>query len=154
MPNKSLMRALVPFLLALLSAVTTAAEGELQVTGYARETLPGSQMSAAYLTLHNAGAVPRQLRRIQLPGRDRASADLHTTVEEQGVSRMRPLPQLTVPPGGEVRMAPGGVHLMLHGLHIAAGAELALRLHFADGAVVDVKIPVRRPQGAAQHAHH
>ena len=38
---------------------------------------------------------------------------IHRTVEEGGVSRMRPAGKLEIPPGGELRFEPGGLHLML-----------------------------------------
>lgn len=152
MQSRFVRRLLMSLLAAaLLPAVASAT---VEVEGYARETLPGSHMSAAYLTLRNAGATTRQLRRIALPNQGGAVAELHTTIEDAGISRMRPLEQLPIPAGGEVRMAPGGVHLMLRDLSIRAGTVLKLRLHFADGAVVDVRVPVRKPQAAAQHAHH
>lgn len=146
---------LVPLLaVALLPAVAAGGGEGIEVGGYARETLPGSHMSAAYLTLRNTGETARQLRRIELPDHGAAAAELHATIVNAGTSRMRPLGQLPIPAGGEVRMAPGGVHLMLRGLSITAGAELKLRLHFADGGVVDVRVPVRKLQAAAGHAHH
>ncbi|MGL6160509.1 copper chaperone PCu(A)C [Microbulbifer sp.] len=127
----------------------------LQVEGYARETPPGVEMSAAYLTLHNRGTAARRLLAVELPGRAQASADLHTTVEENGVSRMRPLELLEVPAGGSLRMAPGGVHLMLHGVRLRAGEQLPLRLRFADGQAIEISVPVRKLRATADpHRHH
>jgi copper(I)-binding protein len=59
-----------------------------------------------------------------------------------------------VPAGGAVEMAPGGVHLMLHGLQLRAGEQLPLRLYFANGEVLEVSVPVRRPDAQAGHKHH
>lgn len=143
---------------SLLLAAGAAAAGEqkatLEIGGYARETPPGVAMSAAYLTLHNRGTAARRLRAVELPGRAQASAELHTTVEESGVSRMRPLEQLEVPAGGSLRMAPGGVHLMLHGVQLRAGDRLPLRLRFADGQVIEISVLVRKLRATADPHHH
>lgn len=140
-------------------AVKTAGDAEgdafrLQVEGYARETLPGAGMSAAYLSFHNSGDGDLQLRGVELPGLEKAVADLHTTVNDGGISRMRPLATLAIPAGAEVRMAPGGVHLMLSGVKLRAGERLLLRLRFAGGITRDVVVPVRGPQPAEEHHHH
>lgn len=126
----------------------------VRVEGYARETLPGAMMTAAYLSFHNEGADDMQLQSVELAGIDGATVELHTTVDDGGVSRMRPLASLEIPAGAEVRMAPGDTHLMLHGVKLRAGEQLQLRLYFADGAVLEVEVPVRALPVAAQHRHH
>ncbi|MCW8128429.1 copper chaperone PCu(A)C [Microbulbifer halophilus] len=143
-------------LLATLMLVASAAanEASLRIDGYARETLPGAAMAAAYLSLHNDADEERRLLRVEIPGRVDASADLHTSEERDGVSRMRPLAGLAVPAGGEVQMAPGGVHLMLSGLKLRAGDTLPLRLHFAGGDAVDVEVPVRSLRTDTERDHH
>lgn len=143
-------------LLAMLVLATSAAANEamLHIDGYARETLPGAAMTAAYLSLHNGADEGRRLLRVEIPGRTDASADLHTTKERDGVSRMRPLAGLAVPAGSEVQMEPGGVHLMLRGLELRAGDTLPLRLHFASGDAVDIEVPVRGLQTDAERGHH
>ncbi|WP_237059489.1 copper chaperone PCu(A)C [Microbulbifer sediminum] len=145
------MRAsLFTLVLALLSSNALGA-GVLEVGGYARETLPGANMAAAYLTLRNDGDTPRSLQKVELAQFEHGSVSLHTTVSESGVSRMRPLATLPLPAASTVTMAPGGLHLMLSGAELAAGEQVQLRLHFADGEVRLVNVPVR---SAAEQAHH
>ena len=48
------------------------------------------------------------------------SLEVHETVEENGVARMRPLEEAHIPAGGTLVMRPGGTHLMLMGLDRAA----------------------------------
>lgn len=142
-----------PLAALLLSVAAVADQPALHVDGYARETPPGAAMGAVYLRLHNGAEVVRRLLRVELPGHTDASADLHTTEQRDGVSRMRPLEMLAVPAGGEVQMAPGGVHLMLHGLELRAGDTLPLRLHFASGDTVDIEVPVRSLRAEPEHRH-
>lgn len=139
----------------LLAGSAVAGDGvELGAEGYARETLPGAAMSAAYLTLQNRGDSDLRLQGVELPGRENAAAELHTTVSDGGISRMRPLAQLDIPAGGAVRMAPGGVHLMLSDVKLRAGEQLRLRLLFAGGAAVEIEVPVRGLQAAEEGHHH
>ena len=149
---KRILSMAAAFALAAAAGVA-ASSPTLVVQGFARETLPGSSMSAAYLTLQNRGASARQLQRVELSQAE-ASAELHTTQSEGDMSRMRPLAQLEVPASGAVEMAPGGVHLMLHGLQLRAGEQLPLRLYFANGEVLEVRVPVRRLDAQAGHKHH
>ena len=149
---KRIISTAAAFVLAAAAGVE-ASSPTLVVHGFARETLPGSSMSAAYLSLQNLGAGTRQLKRIELSQAE-ASAALHTTERDGEISRMRPLAALAVPAGGAVEMAPGGVHLMLHGLQLRAGEQLPLRLYFANGEVLEVSVPVRRPDAQAGHKHH
>jgi copper(I)-binding protein len=45
------------------------------------------------------------------------SAGLHsTTVNAEGIARMRPVATLEISPGGEANLTPGGLHIMLIGL--------------------------------------
>jgi copper(I)-binding protein len=55
---------------------------------------------------------------------------IHETIIEDGIARMRPLPQLDVPPGGNVKLERGGKHLMLMR---PTGQSDAVSLQFYDG---------------------
>lgn len=104
------MRALI-FLALLIGAPAWACEG-LQVSdAWIREAPPGAHMLAGYARIANSAKSQRVIRSV-------ASADfdvteIHLSVVESGVSRMRHQEQLAVPAGGSVRLAPGGLHLML-----------------------------------------
>lgn len=126
----------------------------LEVTGYAREMPPGAVMGAAYLVFRNGATRDRRLLKVELPGLPEASAALHTTVMENGVSRMRSLAEITLPQNGHLEMQPGATHLMLRGVQLKAGEQLALRLLFADGEALDVQVPVRADVAADNHHHH
>lgn len=149
--HNDLVRRMLRNLLVAALAVPALAMAGVEVGGYARETLPGAGMSAAYLTLHNAGARGRSLQRVELPQQRGARVQMHSTVSEGGVSRMRPLAALELPPGQEITMAPGGIHLMLSGAELRAGSKVQLRLHFADGEVLEVALPIRAVAGSGHH---
>lgn len=138
-------------------SVATAADiADVEVAGFARETPPGAPMGVAYLKIHNTGSRERRLLKVELPRHPDASAQLHSTVQEGGVSRMRPLAEIELPKGESLEMHPGATHLMLKGVRLAAGEQLPLRLVFADGSALEVQIPVRAeaPAEHSGHSHH
>jgi periplasmic copper chaperone A len=110
---------------------------------YVRESLPGTDFTAAYFTLQNTGS-----RAVTLVGIHTAAADmamLHETTIQGGMERMRPHASLTLAPGETVTLKPGGLHVMLHGVHapLKPGMRIELSLELADGRSVSVSAPVR-----------
>lgn len=75
--------------------------------------LPGTSMSAGYFTLQNNGDSELVVTAIDSPQFSRV--DMHETVIENDVSRMRAVDELRVAAGERVRFQPGGRHLMLTG---------------------------------------
>lgn len=72
---------------------------------------PGTSMSAAYLELSNPGSVPQTVTAVTSP--QYARVEMHATVVDGGIARMRRLLQLVVAPGETLRFEPGAMHLML-----------------------------------------
>ena len=75
--------------------------------------LPGMSMSAGYFTLQNHGSSDIVITAIESPQFSRV--EMHETVIEDDVSRMRGIDELRIVPGERVRFEPGGKHLMLIG---------------------------------------
>ena len=112
-----------------LVAANVRAAGKLEVTdAWVRAAPPGAMMLAGYARLHNAGDEPVIVRG--------ASSDmfgdvsLHESVESGGVERMRPLASISIAPGDDVLLAPGGKHLMLMKPQRALTAGTAVTIHF------------------------
>ena len=86
--------------------------------------------------------------------------EIHTTREIEGYMRMEQLPHLHLPPGGSLRLAPGGTHLMLLQLERmpVAGETALVCLHLASGKVACTEAAVRKSAAAGrqhnQHQHH
>ncbi len=76
-----------------------------------------------------------------------ASVELHETRRVDGVSRMRHVASLAVPAGGEVALAPGGLHLMLMRpvAPVEAGQRIAIEFELADGRELRAEFEVRKP---------
>ena len=139
---------------ALLAGLATGSAGAgssesatLEVTeAWVRAPAVPGRSSAAFMTLHNRGEKDHRLVRVETPAAERT--ELHETTEgEDGVMRMAPHGPLTVPAGGSVTLAPGGLHVMLMktAASVTAGAEVPLHLHFDGAARVSVQAKVVPP---------
>lgn len=128
---------------------------------------PGASMAAGYFELQNPGATALVLEALESTAFE--SVEMHETVDDNGVSRMRPLTDATVAPGETLRFEPGGMHLMLMGSKLAGDAPppasitMKLRLRAADGGEVrELEAPFAiesrsgGPPASAEdpHAHH
>jgi periplasmic copper chaperone A len=73
------------------------------------------------------------------------SVELHRSRTVEGVSRMRAVPRLELAPRGEVRLSPGGLHLML--MHprapLRVGERVKVTFELADGRAVHAELDVR-----------
>jgi copper(I)-binding protein len=105
--------------------------------------VPGSDIAAAYLTLRNPTTRPISIVGVESPLASHAM--IHETKTDAGQSRMRPHEQLVVPPGQTVKLEPGGLHVMLHGITqpAAVGQRIRLVLLLSDGNKVEVAAVVR-----------
>lgn len=89
---------------------------------------PGMQMSAGYFSLANHTKDTITIDRVSSP--DFESVKMHESILENGISRMVPLTDFAIPPGGSVQFKPGGKHLMLMG---PSGGDEAVTLEFYAG---------------------
>ncbi|MGI9318505.1 MAG: copper chaperone PCu(A)C [bacterium] len=98
---------------------------------------------AAYLSVHNQGAMDDQLigAETEIAGR----VEIHTHVNEDGLMKMIHLEQGVKLPAGEmVNFQPGGLHVMLLGLTspLTAGKEYMLTLVFETAGKLEVMVSV------------
>ena len=109
---------------------------------WARASAGAATTGAAYVTLMG-GNQQDQLISVSTPVA--ATAEVHETINDNGVMKMRPLPGLAVPAGGMVTFVPGGTHIMLTGLKqkLTAGQNFPLTLTFAHTAPLTVNVQVR-----------
>lgn len=99
--------------------------------------LPGMQMTAGYLTLHNNTAQPIAIDAVTSPQFGRV--EMHETVVEDGVARMIGLDSIVIPAGSDVVFEPGGKHLMLMQ---PAGTIDTVTLAFRAGDAVVLSVSV------------
>lgn len=73
--------------------------------------MPGMSMSAGYLTLHNNSQSDIRITQVTSPQFD--AVEIHETIVENDIARMRRVDELLVAPGETVRLERRGLHLML-----------------------------------------
>jgi len=83
-----------------------------------------------------------------------ATAELHETIHDSGVMKMRPMAGIALEPGKPVTFSPGGYHVMLMGLKnlLKAGDRVPLTLTFEHAYPITVTVKVEAI-GAAGTGH-
>jgi copper(I)-binding protein len=101
----------------------------------------------AYVTLTNTDTTAITVASWSTPLA--ASAEVHETMQMDGMSHMMPRTDLTLPRDRSLVMAPGGVHVMLTGITRAlrTGDTIPLTVTLRDGRRVTVAVPVRDAGG-------
>lgn len=141
--------------LSFASALLADSASGLEISGaWIRETPPGLQVAAGYLTVRNAS--DREIRIVGVSTPVAKRAHIHESKQVDGQATMRPVDGgLAVPPGGVVRLEPGGYHLMLVGLgeSLRTGRSVALELELDDGSTLSLDVPIRRAAESDAHTH-
>lgn len=125
-------------------AETPTSSGIAVAKAWARATPGGAKTGAVYLTVTNDGAAADQLVGVSTPVADRA--ELHVETVENGIMKMRPMPQVELKPGAATVLKPGAVHVMLMGLKrpLKEGDTFPLTLDFAKAGKQDVQVKVAK----------
>ena len=138
------MKKLILFLAALLALPVSATELQWR-DAWIRAAPPGVKMLAGYVNLTNPGKTPILITGVRSAAFE--SIEIHETVTENGVAKMRPLGQLSIAAGQTVQMAPGGMHLMLTEPKepLAVGQTVVIEFLDAAGAPLPVIFNLRSP---------
>lgn len=143
--------------LALLVAglvMPADAAGSIDVhNARARATVGAGQTSAVYMTVRNSGSEADRLVGVASTVADKT--ELHTTLQEQGVMKMRPLDGLDLPAGGTAEFKPGSNHVMLIGLArpLKVGDSFELTLRFEKAGEVRIEVPAVAPGDIPAMSH-
>jgi periplasmic copper chaperone A len=150
-------------LLTLLCAPAQAQEvkaGDLVITqAWSRATPGGAKIAGGFLTIENKGAAPDRLTAVS--GDVAGKVEIHEMAMNNGVMTMRPLDKgLAIEPGKTVKLAPGGLHLMLMDLKspLKQGDKVPLTLEFEKAGKVALSLDVQgvgaqAPAGGAASGH-
>lgn len=151
-------KLLLAAFLALVPAAAMAADatvGPLKVEQpWSRATAASAQNGSAYFAVRNTGAQPDRL--LSAASTVAARTELHTNIDDNGVMKMRQVPAIEVPAGGEAVLKPGGLHVMLMGLKapLAEGQKFPLTLTFERAGTVTVDVTVGKPGAGGAHMTH
>lgn len=112
-----------------------------------REAPPSAKVQAAYLRAINTGHQPVTIISISSPAFN--SIESHRTTTIDGIVRMEMINEITIAPTSEVRLEPGGMHLMLFKPTriLLDGDEVELSFKLDDGSCLSTTATVRRSTG-------
>ena len=126
---------------ALAAGATVASAADLEVNGaWVRGTVPAQHASGAFMTLssHDGAKVVGASSPVA------AKVEVHEMSMQNGIMVMRPMPDLEVPAGKEVVLAPGSYHIMLMGLkqQLKPGetVPITLQIEGADNSTSSVTV--------------
>ena len=139
---------------AVLLAGPAAADGLAVTQAWARATPPGATVAAVYLTLDNSAGGADRLLSVSTDVAERP--EVHATVHDGDVVRMRRTEPLDIGAGERIAFEPGGRHLMLMGLQapLVQGSRIAITLEFEKAGRISVEADVLAGDATDPHVGH
>jgi hypothetical protein len=141
------MRYLIAAVMVVLGSWTavaaqTTASGNISVEhAWARASPKGAPNGVTYLTLVNKGADADRLVGASSPVAE--NIRIHEEKTEDGVSKMRQLEGIDLPPGSTVMLKPSGIHLMMTlKQQLQEGQTFPLTLTFEKAGTVEITIKI------------
>jgi copper(I)-binding protein len=143
-PLKLSQVALISAIMLVLQMHATYA-GDAIITiekPWARASILQSRPGAAYLMIRNTGTKPDRLLKVTSPAAGMVM--IHESKITDGVAQMLAHGGLDIAAGAELTFRPGGLHLMLMGLHerLREGDTLTLILRFERAGDLNVTVPI------------
>lgn len=138
---------LIMSLIALSSlssqAMATVADDIKVEQAYVRAVPPNQPISAAFMVIENTDMNDHQLRAASSPAAQ--VVELHTHTQENGMMKMRQVPEINLPAGAQAILKPGGLHIMLINLTapLSTDHKVPLTLQFEDGSQKQLELPVQ-----------
>lgn len=150
------MKTIKSLLLAgmFLWAGVASAAGFMVKDAWVREAPPNAMALGAFAIMHNGSDKARTL--VAARSAVANKVELHKTIMEGDLAKMVQQERVEIAAGGEVKLQPGGLHIMLIGPKQAlkAGDKVEVVLEFADGVTLPVSFEVRKGQGMAMNHGH
>ena len=129
----------------LLATVAAANAAPFEITDAWFRALPGKLPAGGYFTARNNTS-----RDVAITGARAGGCGLlmiHQSKTTGGVSGMDMLDKVTVPAGGKVSFAPGGMHLMCTDAKLKIGTKMPVLINLSDGTAVAVAFAVKGATG-------
>ena len=145
MKNNHFEYLLISFILCF--GIMTKAYANLDVTvvnGYLKASIPGSDVTAAYMTIKNASNSKVTLKKVTSGLSDRI--EIHEHSMSDGMMRMRKVEDVVIEAKSEMLLQPSGFHLMIFSLtqQITEQDVAAFTLHFSNDVKINIQLPVYR----------
>ena len=128
-----------------MARAQSSSDGSIEIVSpWARATVASVPVGGAFLTIVNKGTTDDRLVSASTPVAGMATP--HRTVDDNGISKMVPVPAIEVKAGQKVTLAPGGYHIMLTGLKapLIEGQSFPLTLVFDKAGKIDVMVKIEK----------
>ena len=121
---------------------------------YVRLAPPNAPAAGAFMVIRNTGS--KDVKVVKADNPASRVTELHTHLNEAGVMKMRQVPAIDIKAGGEAKLQPGGLHIMLIDLKapMQEGDNIAITLGFDDGSSKQVDAKVMRPLPTGMRMQH
>lgn len=132
-------------LLILLLTFPGGAFAELDIhNAWIKNLPPAVPVRAGYMTVRNAQTYAVSI--IAIRSAAFASVEIHRTIAEDGMMRMEPVPTLVIEPNSTVKLAPGGLHLMMMNPTepTKPGDLLQIEIELSDGSTQSLNMTVKK----------
>jgi hypothetical protein len=140
-------RYFIFLLIVGLAAVGCKKKESIEITNeWVSETIPGSKVSACYMTITNSTSKDDVL--LKAESENFEIAEFHNIVEDDGVMRMEAMDFVPIKSGNSAEFAPGGMHIMLinNKQPLKKGDVETITLYFEIAGPVTKKITVKNIQ--------
>ncbi len=144
-PMKQPVKHFLMIVACFLIFSTDSVFADISITNaWIRATHPQAKMSAAYMTIRNAGSANDRLLAASSPICE--VAELHHVLKDNGMMKMRPVAFIEIPGGGEIRLKKGGFHIMFIRLkhQLKPGSSYPVKLTFEKKGAVELNLPVKK----------
>lgn len=120
-------------------------------SSFARESIPGTPISSAYMAIKNTST--KDLRLISATSSVSDRIEIHQHTMTDGLMRMRQVKYVDIPAKDIVLFQPSGLHLMIFDLKqpLKAKEKISITLHFDNQSSIDVNYIIK---GLKQKKHH
>ncbi|TYK66981.1 copper chaperone PCu(A)C [Colwellia echini] len=119
------------------------AKDQILVTdGYVKANIPGSSVTAAYMTISNP--MDKAITLQKVTSDISPNIEIHEHSMSNGMMRMREVGQIKIDANSKVVLQPSGLHLMIFSVteQISEKDSVVLTLHFADQSKINIQLPV------------
>jgi len=133
------------FFVVLFSTVVHAdAVNKITISdGYIKASIPGSDITAAYMTINNNSDKAITLQKVTSSISDQI--EIHQPNMTDGMMQMRQVDDVTIKANSSVVLQPSGLHLMIFALkqQITEKEMISLTLFFSNDTNINIQLPVQ-----------
>lgn len=137
----------------LFSKVVVAKEVVVEQS-YVRATIPGTNVSSAYMKIINK--MEKEVTLVGASSKVSNRIEIHEHTMADGMMKMRQRESIVIAGNSQVTLQPSGYHLMIFDVEklLKPAQQVKLTLHFLKHADVEINIPVQSIKRKKQSHHH